>query len=400
MGGDEVAKYNRSEFTVHFPKTGSLLLFGHAEDDRAVEKYLSSEWDLIVFDEIVTFLLREFLLISASARTTLDSGRIAYVRGGTNPVGRGAKWVKQYFLTKNPSYEEAPDYNPDEWEAIHIDMDDNVHIDQQSYEKRLMALPNEALRRAYRHGEWITEGVMFSEWRERDDEGRPWHVVEELPRVKGVPITELPWVEIVRSLDWGYAEEGTPGCCLWFACLPDGTSVCFDEYYFKQTLPADAAAEIKRRSAGMKIRYTVADPQMFAEHYGESLAETFAREGVPLIDGDNERISGWVRMHAWLRETVDDSVVKRPRLQFYRLGCPTAIRTIPEMVVDPKNPEDMVTRGVEDEAADCTRYFVMSRPSPSKEPPVDEGLKEILAMIAKQKRASGRIGTEATRRAS
>jgi hypothetical protein len=398
--GPELAIYNRSEFTVRYPQTNSLLMFGHAEDDRAVEKYLSSEWDAIYFDEIVTFMLREFLLISASARTTLDSGRLAIVRGGTNSVGRGAKWVKQYFLDKNPSREEAPDYLPEEWEAIHMDMDDNPHIDMASYEKRLMALPSEALRKAYRYGEWVTEGAMFSEWMERTREGQSWHVIDEIPRIKGVPITDLKWVEIVRALDWGYAPEGTPGCCLWFACMPDGTAVCFQEYYFKQTLPEDAAAEIKRRSQGMRVRYTVADPQMFAEHRGESLAETFARAGVPLDDGDNERISGWVRLHAWLRETVNDGRTERPRLQFYSAGCPTAIRTMPQMVIDPKNPEDMLTRGVEDEAADCARYFVMSRPSPSKEPPVDNGVREMLAYIAKQRKSAGRLGSEAVRRAS
>lgn len=397
------AKYNRSEFTVHYPDTGSLLMFGHAEDDRAVEKYLSSEWDAIYFDEIVTFTLREFLLISASARTTVDSGRVAIVRGGTNPVGRGAKWVKAYFLDHNPSYEEAPDYDPAEWRAIHMDMDDNPHVRVDDYHKRLMALPSEALRRAYRHGEWVSEGQAFSDWRETLD-NKPWHVVEELPRIKGVPITELPWVEIVRSLDWGYSATGNPGLCLWFACLPDGTAVCFKEYYFKETLPGDVAEEIKRQSAGMKVRYTVADPAMFREHTGESLAETFNRHGVPLIDGDNERESGWVRMHAWLRETVNDGVLERPRLQFYRGamgdGAPKAIKTIPEMVVDPKRPQDIETRNVEDEAADCVRYFVMSRPAPSREPMVDQATRDMLALIEQMRRRndSGRLGTEAVRR--
>ncbi len=410
MGGDSVAVFLRGKSRVEFPSTGAVLQFGHAEDDRAVEKYLSSEWGAIYFDELVTFNLREFLLISASARTTEDAGYTAIVRGGTNPVGRGAGWVKRYFLTKNPSYEEAPDYCPDEWESIHMDMDDLVDehgksiVNVSDYEKRIMALPNEALRRAYRHGEWITEGAAFDEWRETKD-GRPWHVIEELPRIKGVPITKVPWVQIVRSLDWGYAEAGNPGLCKWYACLPDHTAIAFKEYYFKKTLPADVAAEIKRRSEGMKVRYTVADPAVFREHVGESIAETFARAGVPLIDGDNEREAGWVRYHAWLRETVDDGTGARPRLQHYRSpadpeSCLNSARTIPEMVVDPKNTADIETRGVEDEAVDCDRYFVMSRPAPSREPVArpNEGVQEILNLIAKRRRSQLRIGTEAVRR--
>lgn len=398
-----LGSYNRGEFMVRFPNTNSILKFDHADDDKGVEKYLSSEWDLVVFDEIVTFNLREFLLISASARTTVDSGRIALVRGGTNPVGRGARWVRSYFINKNPTYEEAPDYNPDDWRSLHLDMDDNEHIDLESYEKRIMALPSDALRRAYRHGEWITEGAMF-DFRETKD-GKPWHVIEELPRYKGTVITELPWVEIVRVVDWGYSEAGNPGCCIWVACLPDHTAVVFKEYYFKKTLPADAAKEIIRRSEGLTIRYTVGDPAMFREHQGESIAETFAKEGVSMIDGDNEREAGWVRMHAWLNETVDDGHGgQRPRMQFYRsangAGCPNVIRTLPDMVVDAKNAADIETRGVEDEGADVVRYFAMSRPAPSRAPEAtpDPGVLEALEFIERQNRMRGRIGTEATRR--
>lgn len=409
MGGPSVANYKRSDSLIEFPQTGSILQFGHAEDDRAVEKYLSSEWGAIYFDELVTFLLRDFLLVSGSARTTADGGYAAIVRGGTNPIGRGADWVKRYFIQKNPRYEEAPDYDPDDWETIHMDMDDLVDengthiVNIGEYEKRMMALPNEALRQAYRHGEWITEGTAFDEWRETHD-GRPWHVIEELPKIKGVPITQIPWIEIVRSVDWGYAQEGNPGLCKWYACLPDHTAIAFREYYFKKTLPADAADEIKRRSEGLKVKYSVADPAMFREHQGETIAETFGRRGVPLIDADNEREQGWIRYHAWLRETVNDGTGERPRLQHYRSpadpqSCHNSTRTIPEMIVDPKNPADIETRGVEDESVDCDRYFVMSRPAPSREPQhANPGVQEILDLIAKRRRSSGRIGTEAMRR--
>lgn len=399
------ATYNRSEFTVKFPQTNSILKFDHADDEKGVEKYLSSEWDWVGFDEIVTFNLREFLLISASARTTVGSGRIALVRGGTNPVGRGAKWVKSYFIDKKPTHEEAPDYDPADWRAITINLPDNPHVEAESYVARLRALPNEALRRAYLHGEWVSEGMAF-DWFETKD-GKPWHVVEEIPRYKGVPVTDLPYIEIVRVLDWGFSETGNPGLCLWIACLPDKTAVVFQEYYFKKTLPADVAKEVIARSGGMKVRYTVADPAVFREHTGESIAETFAKHGISLVDGDNERESGWIRLHAWLRGTINDGVSERPLLQVYRGaagGCPGVARTMPEMIVDPKNPADLETRGVEDEAADCLRYFVMSRPSPSREMPQDLeqaiGVAEMLKLIARtrQKNNPRMLGTEAVRR--
>jgi phage terminase large subunit len=413
MGGDKIAKYNSSLATVTFPETGSTIEFGHADDEKSVERYLSSEYDAQYWDEVVTFSLREFMLITASVRTQAQHGRMGIVRAGTNPIGRGARWVRAYWLDKNPPYEEAPDYDPSEWAAIHMDMDDLVDdqgvplIDLAAYEKRIGNLPSEALRRAYRHGEWVAEGMAFADWRETLN-GKPWHVIDTLPRYKGVPITEIPWIEIVRSLDWGYSETGNPGLCLWFACLPDGTAICFREFYFRQMLPAEVAAEIKRRSDGLKVKYTVADPAMFREHTGESLAETFNTNGVPLIEGDNERESGWLRMAAWLKETVDDGTGARPRMQFYRSptdthSCITSTKTIPEMVVDPKNPRDIETRGVQDEAADCVRYFAMSRPAPSREPASDFNameIKELIRAAERRNRNSRRLGMESVRRAA
>jgi hypothetical protein len=43
--------------------------------------------------------------------------------------------------------------------------------------------------------------------------------------------------------------------------------------------------------------------------------------------------------------------------------CPYLIRTLPSMVSDERDPEDVDTDG-EDHAVDALRYFVMGRPSP------------------------------------
>lgn len=429
--------YHKTEYTVRIkhpngpdgkPQPDSIVVFGHVESDETIAKYLSSEWEAIYFDELCTFTLRQFLFLSSRARTKIPGLR-AIVRGGTNPIGPGASWVRRFFITKQVKYDEAPDYDPNEFLALHSTVRDNKHIDQVEYLRRLRALPSEALRKAMDTGEWTLEGQFFSEWREEMSNAelierkllripldlsdadaaafigtlRPWHVIHEIPRVKGKPIPEVPWISIVRVLDWGYSADGNPGCCLWFACLPDGTVIAFHEYLFKQTLPKDAAKEIIRQSRGMKISYTVGDPAMWREHVGESIAETFAKHGVSMVDADNERIPGWVQVHYYLRDTVDDGTGPRPRLQVYvgpdGDGCPTLARTMPEMVIDPKNPEDVLTRNVEDDGPDCVRYFAQSRPSPSKEsgPGMDPNLRYVMAYI-KHKQAKTRRWSNANRR--
>lgn len=388
--------WHSTDFILRFPNRATLR-FGHLEDEAALTKLLSSEYDWIGGDELATLTYRQFSFLCTSLRTTIP-GIMPVFRGGTNPVGVGAGWVKAFFIDKNPNPDEFPDYDPSEYESVHADLDDNPYINPAEYAKLFSNLPSKSLREALRHGTWSVEGQFFSEWAETCDE-KPWHAIERMPTLHGRPMHEVPGVEIVRALDWGYSASAgaNPGVCLWFACLPDGTAIGFQEYYFQETLPVDVAARITELSAGMKVRYTVADTQMFAEHEGPSIAEHFNRAGVPLIESDKERIAGWVEVHNWLRQTVHNGLVERPKLSFWREGCPHTIRTMAQMVVDPKNPLDMQTKGVEDDAPDCVRYFLMSRPSASRLAQPDPQLAWMFRLMRKAG-ARGRLGSEALRR--
>jgi len=343
---------------LRFPN-GSKVTFGHVEDEKAVSVYLSSEYDAIYWDELCTFTQAQFLFISSRARSSKPGFRgKEVIRAGTNPIGVGAGWVKKMFIDKSVTHDELPGYDPDAYENIHSTLDDNPYLSEE-YAKSLLSLPTEALRNAMRHGEWTVEGQFFQEFRPTVD-GVGWHVIEHLPTFRGRPMIEV--CDVVRAIDWGYSRAGNPGYCGWFAVLPDHSAILFQEYVFSETLPADAAREILRRSAGMKVSYTVADSAMMAEHSGPSIAEHFARAGISLIEADKEREAGWITMHNWLQEILDDGVNRYPRLRLLRDGAPHAIRTLPEMVVSPTNPADMVTKNVADDAADVIRYFVMSRP--------------------------------------
>jgi phage terminase large subunit len=172
--------WHSTNFTLRFPN-GSVLVFGHVEDDTTIARYLSSEWDQIQFDELTTFTLRQFLFLSSRARTT-KPGLKARVGGGTNPIGPGATWVRRYFIDKDISLDENPGYNPEDYEAQHSTVDNNKYVDVKDYEKRLNAMGNPALVQALRHGLWVIEGAAFPEWRDIDPEThKPWHVIDRLP---------------------------------------------------------------------------------------------------------------------------------------------------------------------------------------------------------------------------
>lgn len=383
--GLPAAAWHATDMLLRFPANGSQVRFGHAEDGDALLKFLSTEAEMVSIDELATFQFEQAMLIQTSLRSPIPGYKPQF-KAGTNPIGPGAGWVKRFFIQKNITTDELPDYDPNDVLAIHANASDNTYVDVAHYTKILNSLPSEAMRKALLHGDWdAIEGQAFPEFQATKD-GAPWHVIETLPTWKGRPILELKDLEIVRAVDWGYAAGGNPGVCLWIALLPDRTAVVFQEFVFKELLPQDAAAEILDRSRGMRVRYTVCDPSMYQAHEGPSVAEHFARAGVSLVEGDNSRVPGWVALHQWLRETVDDGTGPRPRLRFLKDGCPVTIRSLPEQTINPKKPEDIVTVGVLDDPADCLRYFAMSRASPSRESAPPSPYANLLAEIRRVRR--------------
>ncbi len=328
---------------VRYPN-GSILHFGHCETAADAAKYLSSEYDLIIFDELVTFEETQFLLISSRARSTKPGVR-PKVLCGTNPGGPQSHWVRRRFLDKNVDQDEFPDYRPEEWVFIPSKLEDNPYLDQQ-YERKLLMLPP-ALRKAYRDGDWdIFPGQFFPEWR------KAIHVA-----ALNIPPTAT-WY---RAIDGGFVN---PAAVLWIA-LWDGHAYVRHEWLPVRVINSDQAKGIVAKTKDWhigRVRMTVADTSLWTPESdtGESAAETFGRYGVPLLQANKDRVNGWARLREWLQLAPDG----RPWLQVHP-DCTYLARTLPSLVSDRTRPEDVDTDG-EDHAADALRYFVQSRPSPER----------------------------------
>lgn len=347
MGADAVP----SAKVVRYPN-GSVMQFGHCETSADAANYLSAEYDLIIFDELVTFEETQFLLISSRARST-KPGLVPKVMAGTNPGGPQSHWVRMRFIDKTVDRDEYPDYRPDEWLFIPSKLEDNPYLDQQ-YERKLLALPPE-LRKAYRDGDWdIFPGQYFPEWR------RARHV-------SGVHVAYPADFERVLSLDWGFVKDGS---CGFWVLTPDGHAYRESEYVFKRTTAFEVGKEIGRRcvEAGYtRIKYLVYDTAMEIPNNdtGESTIETVRRgiraAGVYIatVKADKDRINGWQRFRHWLGLAPDG----QPWMQVSPM-CTYFARTIPSLISDETKPEDVDTDG-EDHAADEARYFFMSRPMPN-----------------------------------
>jgi hypothetical protein len=177
--------YDGYMYDVTMPNSPTLLVrrngrivWGHNCEKLAdVMNYLSSEWGFIGFDELSTFPLEMFLPISAAARAKQDAPYKAVVRAGSNTLGIGSAWMRQWFgdplhgVEKAVDYSEYPDYNPDDYEVQYSWMDGNRHINQTEYVKRLKSMP-EHIRKSWLELEFITEGAYFSEFKQEAGGGR------------------------------------------------------------------------------------------------------------------------------------------------------------------------------------------------------------------------------------
>lgn len=351
------AVWRATEYTVVFPN-GSRLRFGHCENDDSVRQYLSSEFDAIFFDEGATFSEYQIRFIKSRLRTA-KRGVIPIVRIGSNP---GLPYLYRCYIAKDVTIDEDPGYNPDDYRFIPATRDDNPHVNIAEQEIALAGLPSEALRRMYRDGDWLAiEGQFFTDFAPLNRESRrPWHVLAELPTVDGVPITDVPWITYSRHIDWGYNPD--PGVCTWVAHLPKNRFVAVKEYTFRETIARKVAEEIRERSRGLKISYTVGghDMWMTDAQTGQSTQEIFARAGVSMRLADTDRISGWQRLNDMLRDVSHDGQSETPQFAIYGPGCPNLARTFPMAKCDPHRIGDILEQ--DDHWLDTARYFAMSRP--------------------------------------
>ena len=353
-----------------FPHKGAMdavIRAGHLEDTGAIENYLSSEYDVIAPDELVTFDRDPMLELFTRARST--NPHLFALRGdaateldgslvvtASNPGGRGAIWVKEHFIDHNPDPAEFPNYKKERWAFFGARLSDNPYM-AKGYREALEGV-RDARRRQLLEGDWnVWEGQAFDDLRMTVNDA-PYHARR----------MQLGSVEWTAGMDWGYASPGWVG---FFAHLTDDHYHLTYEYKFRQRSIEEIAHHIKTtmKAHGIpRLQRIVGDPSMWqntGHGRGESIAETLIRRGLPMRKGDNDRRNGWARLHEFLR----DDGSGRPYLTIDP-DCRYWWRTLPSLMQDDSDREDVDTDG-DDHAADGTRYWAMSRPSPTRYATVD-----------------------------
>lgn len=364
------AQWSEARHEWRFP-SGAKIYFGAMQHPNDRFKYQGRAYDYIAFDELTHFTQDEYMYLLSRNRAS-GSGTRVYMRASANPGGIGHGWVKARFLTPAPPMQtiwepvslRLPDGTVQETRRSRVFVPSTVFDNQillqndPAYAARLAALP-EADKRALLYGDWDAfAGQVFSEWRSdaaHYADRRHTHVIDPFPVPKH-------W-RIVRGFDFGYSRPFSVG---WWAVSPDNILYRIRELYGctgtpNQGLrwePARIAREIRAveqddpNIKGHTVR-GVADPSIFDQSRGESVAEMMEREGIFFDPADNARIAGKMQLHH--RLAFDANGV--PGLYVFHT-CNHFIRTVPALVYDTANVEDVNT-AMEDHIYDETRYVAM-----------------------------------------
>lgn len=326
-------------------ENGSSGLFAGFERDEDALKLIGADLDALLVEEITTMRWSLVMDLASSLRATKASGRVPQLIAPTNPFGPYAQDVKRHWIDQDLTEDEEPGYDPADWLAIRTTADDNPYLNFTAYDKRLGPL-QPAKRRAWLLGEWSTaEGSYFDDFEpERGDQ--PWHVVPELP--------DLRQATIFRSVDWGFSPD--PCVVLWLALFSNGRIVVFKERSYVRTPAQEVAAEIIGSSRDLKVAQTYIDPSAYngSRAGAVSVADTIENCGVPLTASLNDRAEAGYSIHEALCSVLEDG---KPKIQFWREGCPNLIRTIPLMQPNANHP-DRLADG-EDHYVLALAYFLL-----------------------------------------
>ena len=151
---------------------------------------------------------------------------------------------------------------------------------------------------------------------------------------------------------------------------PGGQIFVYRERYATGLRDEQQAAEILRATGEEEIALTVLDPSMFnprTEQNRSSIAQVYALAGCQnLVPGHNARKQGWAVMRRALAHDEHP-----PRLRIMRGRAPNLERTLPQLVVDGLDPEDVADKigssPSEDHAADALRYGLCAEAQPIQE---------------------------------
>ncbi len=349
------------------PEYGNGVICLRNLDDPS--KYQSAEFAAILVDELTKNPYDTFNDLRMRLRWPGLKDDETFFIGGTNPGGIGHSYCKAFWIDKiyPKEYKSPVDYTG-KFAFVKSKAEDNPYLDE-TYWQMLNTLPAH-IRPAFKDGSWDTfVGQALQEW------NRLHHVIKPIPVPKDVPV--------FMTFDWGF---GAPFSVGWWWVDADGRFYRFNEWYGWNGTPNQglrlADSEIahgiikKEKAMGLNNESNgivnpqivrLCDPTCFNKKpdyrgggQGMSTAEEFRRQGILMRPGDPNRSLKLRQFHQRLLVPEKDGKFGVPMMQVYN-NCIHFIRTIPTLVINPNNPEDIDTDS-EDHCYDEAALAFMARP--------------------------------------
>lgn len=352
---------------------GSKIYLCHCEHEKHRFKYQGAEIHVLLIDELTLFTEVIYRFLRTRVRMTSINvpdqfdGCFPRILCGSNPGNIGHGWVKATFIMDgdDKAVPMAIRQMPEEEggmlrQYIPATLDDNPTMasDDPTYRNRIRGLGNAALVKAFEKGDWdaVVGSYLEGVWDEAE------HTVDPFP----IPSSWKVW----RSMDWGFAK---PYSVHWYAMDQDGTVYIWRELYGWGGKPnvgtrEQASAVAKKikdiehhdERLGYEYRMNPADSAIFAEIGGsKSIGKLFRDGGIKWVEaykGPRSRING---------AQLIVEMLKTGRLKVFKT-CRHWIRTVPALMPDDNNPEDVNT-SQEDHAWDDTRYALLQVRRPPDE---------------------------------
>jgi phage terminase large subunit len=377
---------------------GSKVFYGYAEHKEDIYDWQGWEFADILVEEASHFNEEELRFLKTCNRWTSSAPIHPKFICTMNPGNVGHDFMRRIFVDRRYSENEKPeDYafiqaygwdnlewslpslltdngiTAESWHELTPSQQDEVReelariyygwtdrerfeyfVTRSDYGRNLFALPSQE-RDAHLFGEWDSFiGQFFSEFQRRLHVCKPFQIPS--------------YWERFASFDWGFRS---PACTLWHAVSPEGRVYTYREAYVKGKDTPWLAQNNVKLTGNETLRYKVGDPACFNNTAGgPTVAEVMAINGWAMLTAENDRKNGWARVRDYLawEENDQGQLTREPTWQIFDgpgapqgLGCPNLIRTLPALVHDPYDPED-VNSDCEDHAPDTARYGLMTRP--------------------------------------
>ena len=357
-----VATYNTNDKCFYF-KNGSIIQLAYCDNDNDADHFQGVEYDEIFIEEATQLQPEWIQKIAASCRGVNNfPHRVFYT---CNPGGPAHAYIKTLFVDRIYQANEIPE----DYSFIQAKVTDNKVLMEYApeYVNFLKNLPPKT-RDAWLNGSWDSYTGQYFQFVNDPDhyDDQLWtHVINPFKPPNSWPI--------YRSFDWGSFR---PFSCGWWTESPDGVLYRIMELYGVQKSAGESVpntglgwtkekvfsriAQVEREHPWLarKTITGVADPAIFKEDGGPSIAEAGFEFGIYFQKGDNRRIPGWEQV----KNRLQFNEYGRPRLQIFR-NCADSIRTIPLMEHDKHIVEDLDSE-LEDHCCDEIRYMCQLRTCP------------------------------------